>query len=61
MYTLKFESYPSSSSYTRIGSIGPFRDSFDQVNLSSWSFLVGGKPVASAQFLLNPDSSARAI
>jgi hypothetical protein len=29
--------------------------------LKLYSIDVGGKPAASAQFLLNPDSSARAI
>jgi hypothetical protein len=46
--------------HTRIGPVDPFRDN----QLVILTFLVlfkvaGGKPAASAQFLLNPYSSAR--
>jgi hypothetical protein len=47
--------------------LGPLArsETVDQVNLSFDLFsalrAVGGKPAASVQFLLNPDSSARAI
>jgi hypothetical protein len=51
--------------HTRIGPVGPFRDSWSSqvVIFSPFQCLrvVGGKPAASVQFLLNPDPSARAI
>jgi hypothetical protein len=36
-----------------------FNDTF--FSISDYIVDVGGKPAASAQFLLNPDSSARAV